>query len=307
VQIISFHEFQDIKESVGVTIGNFDGVHLGHQQQIKILVEKCTDQRLKSLVITYRPHPLFVIKKDLENYLIQDYEIRNRHLEQLGVDYICEIQFDDRIMKMSAQDFLAQLTENKLVSLFLIGPDFALGSGKQDSTQILKVICNEKGIELIQGKSYEIDESRVSSSKIRELLLKGNVKEASNYLGRNFKAYGQITSGKGKGKTIGFATANIKLNKNNIYPTSGVYAAYSTVNSTTYKSAVNIGHAPTLGGHKERVIESHVFSEDLHLYDEYIEVEFVEMIRPEIKFESVDELKKQIQIDIKQIENILND
>ena len=284
--IIRDQNFYPLPEDICAAIGNFDGVHLGHQK----LIDECKRHGYKSAVLTFYPHPSVFIKK-IPNYpLITPLEHKIDIISRMGIDYLIVVRFDNEIMNMPKEVFIDKLKYMNIKAC-VCGYDFTFGKKAEGTIKDLA-----KEIEFYEVKKYTFDNVRVSSTYIRELLDMGNVKEANKLLGRTFSIRGKVKFGEQKGRTIGFPTANIDY-KNYYLPKNGVYFVNVKVGANLYLGFSNIGHNPTFNFNQEKQFEVHIFNFDEDIYDEQIEVFFVERLRDEKKFDSVDDLIKQLKID----------
>jgi riboflavin kinase/FMN adenylyltransferase len=289
---------------VGLTIGNFDGVHIGHQAQIKAFCEHCDRLDLVSVLITFRPHPRLYFKES--PFLINRYSEKMAFLKKLGVQNIIELDFNEELTTVSAHSFLESILLEP-VKLLFTGEDFVLGGDQKSALDIAKGLCDQRGIHFEKGEVVYDHEKRVSSTLIRDHLAEGDISSVNRLLNYSYFIQNNVVNGKGKGKTIGFATANLKHDQTKLIPKDGVYAGFGTIDGQRYKAAINIGYAPTLGGLKEKAVEVHLLEASIEIYNKILKVEFVERIRDEKKFDTVSDLQKQIKVDITKIVEILND
>lgn len=277
------------------TIGFFDGVHVGHQFLLSSLRQQAAQRAMKAAVVTFEEHPRSVLY-GISPALLTTYEERTALLKQQSLDEIYVFQFDV-VRDMTSSEFLHLLRERCDVRVLLMGYDHQFGSdGKKTMTEYQR-LGEEAGVEVLP--ITQAPEGDVSSSKIRRLLLTGDVCQANAMLGRPYRVQGTVVHGRGLGRQIGFPTANICVdNKDKLIPKDGVYSVQvTTADGTSHKALLNIGTNPTVGG-SERTLEVHIpdFSGDL--YGQPITVEFARYIREEHKFTSVDTLRKQIQQDL---------
>ena len=292
--IRGLHNLKSLSGCV-LTIGNFDGVHVGHQEILKKLVKKAKELGLPSLVISFSvtPETFFGRPKARIN------NFRDKHLllESLGVDKHLLIRFNKSFSELKAADFVNKvLVEKTGVRYCLVGDDFRFGKGREGDFSMLKQMSLEHNFELQKINGVSIEGLRVSSSEIRNMLSKGDFKSAEIFLGRPFSISGKVAHGDQIGRTIGFPTANIGI-KRKLSPVLGVYSVNIVHNSNTYAGVCNVGRRPTLGGTKT-LLEVFIFDFDQEIYSEYVKVIFRQKCRDEIKFGSFDELKEQIQKDV---------
>lgn len=293
--IKSINEIDNISKSV-VTIGNFDGVHKGHQVLIKKTVKFANENNLKSIVFTFENHPINYFKnKKIKNIITNSEKISK--IKKLGVDILIMIPFDSYMTKISPLEFIKEILIDKLdAKKIIVGHDFTFARRKEGNTKILKEMSFKYRFDLEIVNSIDINDIRVSSTHIRELVDNGDVDKVNKYLGYNFLIKGKIIKGKQLGRTIGFPTANIKINDNLLIPKKGVYVTSVYIDDNIYYGATNIGYNPTVKG-ESLSIETNIleFSEDI--YGKIIKLEFLERIRDEKKFNSIDELKLQLKKD----------
>ena len=297
--ITSIEKIDTIKESV-VTIGNFDGIHKGHQ----VLIEKATEYAKKnnviSTVFTFNNHPVNYFKPNsIKNIITNNDKIKI--LKTMGVDYIINIPFDEYMTKISGYDFVKDILIDKLgAKKIIVGHDFTFARNKEGNIDLLKELSKKHGFLLEIVNPVKIDDIRISSSYIRKLILDGKVEDARKYLGRNYKLSGEVIHSKKLGRTIGFPTANISIDENIIIPKVGIYATKVYVNGTIYYGATNVGYNPTVNGNKLS-IETNILEFNDDIYGKIITIEFLERIRDEKKFNGIEELKEQLQKDTKYI------
>ena len=292
--IRGLHNLKSLSGCV-LTIGNFDGVHIGHQEILKKLVKKAKELGLPSLVISFSvtPETFFGRPKARIN------NFRDKHLllESLGVDKHLLIRFNKSFSELRAAEFVNKvLVEKTGVRYCFVGDDFRFGKDREGSFSMLKKMSLEHNFALQKINGVSIGGLRVSSSEIRKMLTKGDFKSAEIFLGRPFSISGKVAHGAQIGRTIGFPTANIGI-KRRLSPVLGVYSVHIEHSSKTYTGVCNVGKRPTLGGTKT-LLEVFVFDFDQEIYGENVNVIFRQKCRNEIKFGSFDELKKQIEKDV---------
>ena len=275
--------FTPLPEPVCAAIGNFDGVHLGHQK----LIEECKRHNLKSAVVTFYPHPSVFLKKIPDYRLVTPLEHKAEILSRLGIDYLIVVEFDNELAQMSKEDFIKNMKFMN-IQAFVAGYDFTFAKKAEGNIKDLA-----QNFEFYEVKKVTFDDVRVSTTYIRELLTNGNVHEANRLLGRQFSIRGNVVFGSQNGRIIGFPTANIDY-KNYLLPASGVYFVNVKVDGIIYLGMCNIGHNPTIRYVEERRMEVNIFNLDEDIYGDNIEVIFVEKIRNETKFSSIEELRLQL-------------
>ncbi len=290
-----------------LTIGTFDGVHLGHQQIIKALVEGSRAKNLPAVVVTFFPHPQLVLKEESRPFYLTLPETRARLLGQLGVDYVYTWPFDRETSQLSAREFVSRLYDQFHFEKLLIGYDFALGKDREGNAEVLRSIGREMGYRVEQIPPYYFQGSLVSSSRIREQLREGNVRKAAALLGREFEVTGKVIHGDDRGKSLGFATCNLEVHPQLVNLKPGVYACKAEIQGDTWKAVTNIGFRPTFGEDLESPrIEAHLLDFSGDLYGKQVRLTFVEHLRDEKKFPEVSDLIAQIQRDINQTRQILD-
>jgi len=292
----TIHEIENV--DFGLTIGNFDGFHLGHQQLLKEAQEECRRNNLKLVVLTFNPHPVIILHGK-ENYLLNTPQEKRAILEKAGVKSLIEMHFDRDFSTLAPAVFLDKhITTKKGLKKVFVGHDFALGANKAGDSKFLENYFRSKSIEFIKCNQFKMNNDGISSSRIRESLKIGKVDEASIYLGRDFFISGPVIKGVGRGKKIGFPTANVLINKERIIPSCGVYATITDVNGMKYNSVTNIGKNPTFGDIGEICIETHILDFSNDIYGETLNISFKKHLRNEQKFKSVNDLISQIKVDI---------
>ncbi len=277
-----------------VTIGNFDGLHLGHQKIIKNLVDKAKELSLPSVVISFKPTPqqFFGAKQAL----ISSFRQKHTILDSLGVDKHLLIEFNQNFSKISAQDFVVDILLEKLKTQYLlIGDDFRFGANRTGDFAMLENFAKKHNFLVENTNSIEFNNVRISSSQIREHLKHGEFGRAKSMLGRGFNICGKIIHGKQLGRTIDFPTINISI-KRETSPVLGVFAVTVVIDKSRYQGVANIGSRPTVNG-KGVLLEVYIFNFNKDVYGKTADVVFEKKIRDEEKFDSFDELKQQIKLD----------
>ncbi|MCR5350309.1 MAG: bifunctional riboflavin kinase/FAD synthetase [Acholeplasmatales bacterium] len=279
-------KFVRLPEPICAAIGNFDGVHLGHQK----LIEECKRHGYKSAVLTFYPHPS-VFLKHIPNYpLVTPLEQKTDIISRMGVDYLIVVEFDEEVQNMSKEEFIEYMHYMNIVAC-VCGYDFTFARFAEGNIRDL-----EKEFEFYEVKKFIYDNVRVSSTYIRELIAAGDVEEASRLLGRPYSIRGIVKFGLQNGRILGYPTANIDY-RNYFLPKCGVYFVNVIIDGVTYLGMCNIGHNPTIEFKEEVRMEVNIFNFDEDIYGESIEIIFVKHIRDEHKFKSVEDLKKQLRID----------
>lgn len=278
-----------------VTIGTFDGVHLGHQKIIKRLVESARANDFKSTILTFFPHPRMVLQQDNNLKLINTIDEKISILEKLGLDQLIIHPFTIEFSRLSALEYVREVLVAKLnVKKVIIGYDHRFGRNRIATIKELREFADTFNFEVEEITAKEIDEVSISSTKIRKALEAGNIKKANTYLGYDFMLTGTITKGKGLGRQIEFPTANLHIEEQyKLVPKNGVYTVKSYIDNKPVYGMMNIGVNPTVGG-TEKSIEVHFFNFDEDLYGKKIQLNLLKRQRDEKRFDSVEALKEQL-------------
>lgn len=282
-----------------VTIGTFDGVHIGHQTILKQIVEEAKKEDGKSILITLWPHPRFILNKDADKLkLLTTFDEKVELVADLGVDYILKMAFTPEFSNQSALQFVDDILVEKVgTKKLFIGYDHHFGNNREGDIHFLKQISADKGFEVQEIPRQDIDHIGVSSTKIRNALSDGEIHLANSLLGRNYSIQGTVIHGNKKGRSLGFPTANIEVSEGyKLLPADGSYAVLAYLGNSKYKGMLNIGFKPTVDGSK-RTIEAHLFNFEGEIYGESVRIEFIKALRKEMKFNSIEELKKQLELD----------
>jgi len=285
-------------EKTIVTIGTFDGIHIGHQKILKDLIKTAKKEGKKSVLLTFFPHPRMVLQKENKILLLNTIKEKSSLLEKMGLDYLIIHPFSREFSRLTALDFVRDILVNKLnTSRLIIGYDHHFGKNREGNIHQLKEYSLLYDFKVEEIPAQDIDDVSVSSTKIRTALKDGNLKTANNYLGYHYMLNGTVVSGKKLGGTIGFPTANIEIKEPyKLIPKTGVYIIRTYINTILYTGMMNIGFNPTVLG-KHQTIEAHLFDFNEDLYGKEITIEFIYFLREEHKFESVEELVIQLNID----------
>lgn len=284
-------------QPIVATIGFFDGVHLGHRYLIDQVKHVAGERGLASAAITFPIHPRKVMQTDYQPALLCGYDERIERLSTTDLDYCISIDFTRELSQLSAREFIQQILKGKYnVQVLLIGYDHRFGHNREDGFEQYQQYAAEVGMEVIQAQAYP--DEYVSSSHIRQLLKEGRIEEANHLLGYNYIISGRIVKGFQIGRTIGFPTANIESwERYKVIPAFGVYAIHVYIEGKRYDSMLYIGVRPTVQNGMNVSVEANIFDFDGDLYNKSLSAEFLEFIRPDIKFSGLDALRQQLQKD----------
>jgi riboflavin kinase/FMN adenylyltransferase len=318
MQIEEELSYSACKQDTVLTIGVFDGVHLGHQHLVSHLREEARVRGLSSAVVTFRCHPRDVLSPETRIPCLNTLERRVELLKSLGVELVAVIPFTPEVAHLSARVFIAMLQKYLRMREMVIGPDFALGRGREGDIHLLRSLEEEMGFTVNEVPPMRLNGEVISSTNIRSTLSEGDIQKANKLLGRNFSLAGRVISGTGKSKAFGFPTANLSLAPNQALPGDGVYATKTHhIEDRTYLSATNIGGSFTFGrasagqnhpqSDSKRTVEAYLIDFNADLLGQEIEVEFIEKLRGEQHFTTADELKTQISIDVERAKAALED
>ncbi len=295
--INSIDNYSSKKKSI-ITIGTFDGIHLGHQKIIRTLVKESLSKNLLANILTFFPHPRMVLNKDSEIKLIDTIREKEKKLKNLGVNTLIIHPFTKEFSRMSSVEFTRDILIKKLnVYKIILGYDHRFGKNRESSVEDLielGIAYNFK-VEVLDAK--KINSINISSTKIRKAIQTGDINKATLYLGRCFEIKGNVIKGKGIGKKIGFPTANIIIKENyKLIPNKGVYLIKAKIKNKSYYGMMNIGNRPTLNG-KNETLEVNIFNFNENIYGKSLKIFFLNKIRNEIKFDSIEKLSNQLQKD----------
>ncbi len=281
-----------------VTIGTFDGVHVGHQKVIKNLVESAILNDAIPVLLTFFPHPRMVLKNNIDIKLINTIDERIKLLEKIGLETLIIQQFTEEFAKKTALDFVKSILVDTLkISKLIIGYDHSFGKNREGDFEQIERYGKTLGFKVQKISQKDIDNSAVSSTRIRKAIETGNIEKANNYLGYHFMLTGEVVKGKNLGKKIGFPTANLHIKESyKLLPKTGAYVVKAKIKNNTIFGMMNIGFRPTVSGINQ-TIEIHFFDFNKDLYGETIQIAILSYLRDEQKFESVDLLKNQLQKD----------
>ena len=281
-----------------IAIGNFDGVHLGHQKVIIEAKRKAAKNKLPFGIMTFEPVPVMFFNPKIKNHRINSLEQKKYQLKKYKIDFLIIIRFNKKFSSLSAEQFIKKIINNKTKCKFLyVSKNFKFGFKRQGTIQTLKKYEKLYNFKSLIIRPYKKNEKTISSTIIRKKITSGKIQEANKLLGREWMIEGKVIKGKKRGRKIGFPTCNLKLN-DYIIPRLGVYAVRVNGSKFRKKGVANIGFRPTFNG-KNLLLETNIFGINKNLYNKEISISFRKFIRPEKKFRDLEHLKKQIKIDIK--------
>jgi riboflavin kinase/FMN adenylyltransferase len=289
-----------------ITVGVFDGVHLGHRYLISNLVSRAKQQGLLSGVVTFKQHPRELLSPHSRPSYLTTLAEREQLLKREGVDMVIALSFTRELADLTAREFASLLKKYLRLRGLVIGPDFALGKNREGNITTLSALGSEMGFTVTSVEPKKLDGEVASSTAIRNALSDGNMQKVTRLFGHPFSLQGKVTTGEHRGVGMGFPTANIDVDAQQALPPDGVYATWAYVEGKKYQSMTNIGRRPTFGAHNKRTIEVYILSYDQEIYGKDLKIELVERLRGEKKFENVEALKKQIAEDVKHGREILD-
>ncbi|OIQ24453.1 bifunctional riboflavin kinase/FAD synthetase [uncultured Vibrio sp.] len=295
--IRGIHNIKSQHKGCVLTIGNFDGVHLGHQQVLEQVSQKANDLNLPSVVMTFEPQPRELFKPERAPARLTRLRDKFVQLSKLNLDRLLCVNFNEYFASLTAEAFIRDLLVAKLgVKYLVVGDDFCFGKGRTGDFAMLQQAGIAFGFQVVSTKSFCLQEQRVSSTAIRNALANDSLEEASQMLGRDYSISGRVSHGRKLGRTIGFPTANIPL-KRCVSPVSGVYVVEALgLGNKRIGGVANIGQRPTVNGVRQQ-LEVHLFDFEGNLYGQQLEVQLLHKLRNEHKFESFEQLKQQIELD----------
>ncbi|MCS7285573.1 MAG: bifunctional riboflavin kinase/FAD synthetase [Anaerolineae bacterium] len=287
-----------------ITIGAFDGVHRGHQHLIRTLVREAHEKGFLAGLVTFHPHPSVVLNPSNPTRYLTTPGEKVSILEKMDLDLVAILPFDEKMARTPAREFIGLLCKHLNLKELWVGADFALGFRREGNVEVLKELGREMGFMVRVVEPLYFKGEIISSTRIRKLIALGEVREAAQLLGRYYSLAGEVVRGEGRGRSLGFPTANLEVRPERVIPADGVYVTYVRVGRDRLWGVTNVGIRPTFDGGK-RLVETYIlnFEGDLYGYD--LVVEFVERLRPEMKFPSVEELTRQIREDVEKALRIL--
>ena len=289
-----------------ITVGVFDGVHRGHRHLIERLVEEATSQGRLSGVVTFRTHPAELLDPTFHPQYLTSLSERVRLLEELGVDFVAPVTFDKELSTVRARDFILLLQRHLRAAGLVVGPDFAMGHRREGDVKTLANMGQDLDFSIAVVDVLRENAEAVRSTVIREVLVAGDVAAASNLLGRDFVFEGKVVKGAGRGGPLGIPTANLEASRGMAMPGDGIYSCWAYVDDKPHMSATSIGTRPTFDD-GDRTIEAFILDFDGDLYGREVRLEFVKRLRDEEKFDSVEALLEQIDLDVDQTRAVLGE
>lgn len=290
-----------------VTTGTFDGIHVGHRKILNRIIERAAAIQGESVLVTFHPHPRLVLFPDDNDLkLLNTLEEKKQLLSEMGLDYMLIIPFDGAFSRMKAEDYVSEFLKGSLnVHTLVVGYDHHFGRNRTGNYSLLLPLSSSLSFDLEEIPAQDIDQIKVSSTKIRQALDAGDVKTAAEFLTYKYAIQGSVEHGQNLGKTLGFPTANLTpTDPNKLIPANGVYAAYAQTQFGNFNAMVNIGVRPTVSQNGTRHIEAHLFDFNQDLYGQKINLVFLDRMREEKLFSSQTELIRQLQLDSKQAQEI---
>lgn len=294
-------EFKITEPSV-ITLGKFDGLHRGHDLLMENLLKKSRENGYRSIVFTFDIPPSQNVKR-VESQVITTNEEKYEIFEKTGIDYLIECPFTKEVMCMEPEKFIAWIVRALCVKCIVVGEDFHFGHNRGGDYKLLQKNASKYGYEVVVLSKIKEDGRDISSTFIREEIMQGNIEKANHLLGYEFFLKSKVVHGKKIGRTIGIPTINMVLPKEKLLPPNGVYITRVVIGDTIYKGVTNVGCKPTIEGFHPIGVETHIIDFGQNLYDEIITIEFLQFVRAEMKFTTIDELKAQMNRDITKAEN----
>ncbi len=295
MEIIRIHPQDKIDEELTVALGNFDGLHLAHQELINRAIKKAQDFKIKSGVLMFTEHTKNVLLRTKQNLLMSRKQ-KLAYLDKMGLDFVVEIEFSE-IMKMSPEFFVREfLAKNLKAKAVVVGYDYRFGYKAKGNVDLLLKSVEDLDIQVNVVEAVKKDGEVISSTRIRKEIQQGNIQKANDLLGRPFTIQGRVVHGKSLGKKMGYPTANLQPMAHYTVPKYGVYDTNVIVKGKSYKAATSIGTNPTLN-EKGLKIEAHILDFNENIYKKEVELEFLNFLRPEKKFDNIDTLFQQIEKD----------
>ena len=287
-----------------LTIGVFDGVHAGHRYLLEKLQQRAAEKNLLSGVVTFSPHPQAVLNPHNQLPWLSNLEDRVRAFQELGVNIVAVLTFTPKVAQLGARKFISLVKKHLRMRGIMVGPDFALGRSREGNIELLRALGREMEFSVEVILPYKINGEVVSSTLIRRVLAQGDMRKVKVLMGRYFQLGGKVITSDKRGRVLGFPTANLDIRPQQALPGNGIYATIAQVDGKQFSSATNIGIRPTFG-EGEKTVETHLLNYKGDLYGKDMRLEFVRKLRDEQRFPSSEELKAQIEKDVREVEAIL--
>lgn len=290
-------------DEVSIVLGDFDGLHIGHQTLINTAIDEAKNKNIKSSVLFFKKHTRFVIKKDTNLTLLSDNEQKLSLLEKLGVDIVYRIDFNEEMMSLPGEEFVKKILLEKLnTKVVVVGFNYRFGHKAACDADDLKKFGEKYGFKVVVVDPVCVDGQLISSTLIRNLVKDGDIFKANKYLGRDYAIKGKVIEGNKRGKKLGFPTANLDINSNFTIPKFGVYKTNTVIDDNVYLSVTSVGINPTYNDGSMK-IETYILDFNEDIYGKTLEVRFLEYLRDEIKFDTEKELIEQINKDVDYVKN----
>jgi riboflavin kinase/FMN adenylyltransferase len=299
-----FRNFNDYtsQKPLALSLGMFDGVHLGHKSIIDELIKVGTENHLETAILTFWPHPRFVFNPNEDLKLLNTLDEKKFLMEKYGIDTLFLKEFDEEFRNLTGEEFVRKILVDKLnIKYLIIGYDHSFGKNKSGNFELLQKLSKELDFEVEQMEAINIHENNISSTKVRNALLSGNIIEANEMLGYSYSVSGTVVHGKKIGRTIGYPTANIETDQVKLLPKKGAYIVEVFLKNQQYKGMLSIGTNPTVNGEK-LTVEVYILDFNGDIYDEKITVAFRDFLHDEIKFEGLEKLIEKLDEDKKRTE-----
>ncbi len=295
------------KKKTVITIGTFDGVHLGHRKILDEVTRYAKNINGRSLVITFSPHPRFVVNPDMKFELLTTIDEKMEQFEKAGIDLALVINFTKEFSELSYRDFIEKIICDEIgVTHFVIGYDHKFGKNRSGDISKLNEFAEKCQYSVSSVDGVTINGEVISSTKIRNLLYEGNIVKANHFLGYNYSFWGKVVRGSQRGRTLGFPTANIKPEKDKLIPANGVYAVKVTVKEREFFGLMNIGNRPTFENLNQKIIEVYILDFNENIYSQIIKTEILGRLREEKKFITKEALLNQINEDLQNAKKFFN-
>ncbi len=294
------------KKKTIVTIGTFDGVHLGHRKILDEVTRRAREIGGRSLVITFHPHPRFVVEPERKFELLTTIDEKMERFEKAGIDLALAINFTKEFSELSYKEFVEKIICDEIgVTHFVVGYDHRFGKNRSGDKEKLLELADTCDYTVSSVESVTLDGEVISSTKIRNLLREGNIAKANKFLGYNYSFWGKVVRGAQRGRTLGYPTANVKPEKDKLVPANGVYVVKVTVKDENYFGLMNIGNRPTFENLNQKIIETYIFDFNENIYARNIRTEILARLRDEKKFVTKEALLEQIETDISEARKVI--